>query len=230
MKPIVRKPATDFRRVPRLRTAVATACTCALVSGVLSATTPAHAERADRNKEAYVTADQSTLDDLTQVEVLTGHVLLIKGTMRLAGDRMVHRQDPEGYQHYIATGDPGNLATYHERRDPVQPGVISTVDGAAEQIEYDDKSDQVIMTGKAVVKRFDNGVLQDEMQGARIVYNERDATYDVTSGKTGAGDGRVHIRIAPRGAAVPGTSAPVGLQPAQSPSVGTVETNPKGGK
>ena len=199
-----------------LRTRVrAAACACALAWGVL-VMAPAQAERADRNKEAYVTADHSTLDDLTQVEVLTGHVVLVKGTMRLTGDRMVHRQDPEGYQHYVATADPGNLARYHERRDPVRPGVVSTIDGAAERIDYDDKSDKVIMTGNAVVKRFDNGVLQDELQGARIVYNERDATYDVTSGKSGGGDGRVHIRIAPRGPAVAGTSQAVGLRPAET--------------
>ena len=200
---------------PRRSRARATACACALAWATL-VMAPAHAERADRNKEAYVTADHSTLDDLTQVEVLTGHVLLVKGTMRLTGDRMVHRQDPEGYQHYVATADPGNLARYHERRDPVRPGVISTIDGAAERIDYDDKSDKVIMTGNAIVKRFDNGVLQDELQGARIVYNERDATYDVTSGKSSAGDGRVHIRIAPRGPAVAGTSQAVGLRPAET--------------
>ena len=46
------------------------------------------AERADRDKEANVTADHSTLDDLHQVQILTGHVLLIKGTMRLGGERI----------------------------------------------------------------------------------------------------------------------------------------------
>ena len=203
---------------PRRARAWAAACACALAWGALTMA-PAHAERADRNKEAYVTADHSTLDDLTQVEVLTGHVVLVKGTMRLTGDRMVHRQDPEGYQHYVATADPGNLARYHERRDPVRPGVISTIDGAAERIDYDDKSDKVIMTGKAIVKRFDNGVLQDELQGARIVYNERDATYDVTSGNSGTDDGRVHIRIAPRSTTVAGTSQAVGLHPAETSPV-----------
>ncbi len=210
-------PSNPTAARPRRTGSWAAVCGGALAWAAL-ATAPAHAERADRNKEAYVTADHSTLDDLTQVEVLTGHVLLIKGTMRLTGDRMVHRQDPEGYQHYVATADPGNLARYHERRDPVRPGVISTIDGAAERIDYDDKSDKVIMTGDAVVKRFDNGVLQDELQGARIVYNERDATYDVTSGKSspGEGDGRVHIRIAPRGATVAGTSQAIGLRPAET--------------
>ena len=59
------------------------------------------AERADRDKEANVTADHSTLDDLHQVQVLTGHVVLIKGTMRMTGERMEHRQDEQGYQYYV---------------------------------------------------------------------------------------------------------------------------------
>jgi len=164
---------------------------------------PASAERADREKEANVTADHSTLDDLHQVEVLTGHVVLIKGTMRLTGDRMEHRQDEKGYQFYVVTAAPEELATFHERRDPVREGVESTLDGYAERIEYDDKSDRVFLYRRALVKRFDNDELRDELSGARIVYDARRSTYEVDGRNVEAPAGRVHMRIAPTSSAPP---------------------------
>jgi lipopolysaccharide export system protein LptA len=164
---------------------------------------PAWAERADRDKEANVTADHSTLDDLHQVEVLTGHVMLIKGTMRLGGERMEHRQDEKGYQYYVVTAAPGELATFHERRDPVRVGVESTIDGFGERIDYDDKTDQVVLSRRSVVKRYENGELRDELSGERIVYDARKASYEVDGRAVGGAGGRVHIRIAPRSGAVP---------------------------
>ena len=171
---------------------------------------PAWAERADRDKEANVTADHSTLDDLHQVEVLTGHVILTKGTMRLTGERMEHRQDEKGYQYYVVTAAPDELATFHERRDPVREGVESTLDGYAERIEYDDRSDRVYLYRRALVKRFENDELRDELSGARIIYDARRSTYDVDGRNVESPTGRVHIRIAPTSssAAASGTTAP----------------------
>ena len=173
---------------------------------------PVWAERADRDKEANVTADHSTLDDLHQVEVLTGHVVLIKGTMRLTGDRMEHRQDEKGYQYYVVTAAPEELATFHERRDPVREGIESTLDGYAERIEYDDKSDRVFLYRRALVKRFENDELRDELSGARIVYDARRSTYEVDGRNVESPMGRVHMRIAP-------TSSPASVAtPAPAPT------------
>jgi lipopolysaccharide export system protein LptA len=182
---------------------------------------PVHAERADREKAADVTADHSTLDDLHQVYVLTGHVLLTKGTMRLTGERMEHHQDDRGYQYYVVIAAPDELATFHERRDPVQPGIESTVDGVGERIEYDDKTDQVILLRRAVVKKFDNGEQRDVISGERIVYDGRKDSYDVEGRNSEGGGGRVHLVIPPRinpetpPAVVPGATSASGpgLQP-----------------
>jgi len=177
---------------------------------------PARAERADRDKDANVTADHSMLDDLHQVEVLTGHVVLIKGTMRLTGERMEHRQNELGDQYYVVTAAADVLATFHERRDPVREGVESTLDGYAERIEYDDKTDRVILTGRSLVKRFENNQLRDELSGARIVYDARKATYEVDGQNVDSPGGRVHIRIAPRSSTAVGSGA--GVPPAAPPS------------
>lgn len=185
------------RRPGRARAVLAALLAVALAHG------PARAERADREKEANVTADHSTLDDLHQVDVLTGHVLMIKGTMRLTGDRMEHHQDERGYQFYVVTAAPGELATFHERRDPVQPGVESTVDGVGERIDYDDFTEQVILTRRALVKRFDNGEQREVLSGERIVYDSRKDSYEVDGRKPDGTGTQVHITIPPRNSPVP---------------------------
>ena len=178
------------------RAAVAVLAIGTLVLGM--AVAPAWAERADREKEVDVTADHSTLDDLHQVYVLTGHVLLTKGTMRLTGERMEHHQDERGYQYYVVIAAPSELATFHERRDPVQPGIESTVDGVGERIEYDDKTDQVILLRRAVVKKFDNGEQREVLSGERIVYDGRKDSYEVEGRNSDGSGGRVHMVIPPR--------------------------------
>jgi lipopolysaccharide export system protein LptA len=185
------------------------------VAMALAGATAALAETADRNRDALIAADHSSLDDLRQVTVLTGHVVLTKGSMRMAGDRMEHRQDEQGYQRYVVTAEGGGLASFHERRDPQRPGVESTIDGVAEIVEYDERTDTVRLVRRAIVKRFENGELRDELGGERIVYDARKSTYEIDGrAESAAPPGRVQMRIAPaRGAADARKDAPLPLQP-----------------
>jgi lipopolysaccharide export system protein LptA len=157
----------------------------------------AGAERADRNQPTLIVADHQTVDDLKQVSVFTGHVVLTKGTIRVTGERMEYREDPEGYQYAVVTAGEDSTATFHQRRDPTRPGVEETIDGVAERIEYDNRADTVKLFTHAIVRRFENGVMRDEFTGDRITYDARNSHYDLTGSTSGPG-GRVTARIAPR--------------------------------
>lgn len=181
---------------------------------VLALAPPAPAERADRNRETRIEADHQTVDDLNQVSVLTGHVILTKGTIRLTGDRMEYREDADGYQYAIVTSNGDPPATFHERRDPSRPGIEETVDGLAERIEYDGKADTVTLISHAQVRRFENGVLRDELSGARVVYDALNSKYDLNGAAAAeAPDRRVHVLIAPRAGAE--AAPPAALKPEQ---------------
>jgi lipopolysaccharide export system protein LptA len=157
----------------------------------------AGAERADRNQPTLIVADHQTVDDLKQVSVFTGHVVLTKGTIRVTGERMEYREDPEGYQYAVVTAGEDSTATFHQRRDPTRPGVEETIDGVAERIEYDNRADTVKLFTRAIVRRFENGVMRDEFTGDRITYEARTSHYDLIG--TGSGpSARVTARIAPR--------------------------------
>jgi lipopolysaccharide export system protein LptA len=155
----------------------------------------AQAEKADRQQPTLIVADHQTVDDLKQVSIFTGHVVLTKGTIRVTGERMEYREDAEGYQYAIVTVPTDALATFHQRRDPTRPGAEETIDGVAERIEYDNRADTIKLFTRAVVRRFENGVMRDEFTGDQIVYDARNSHYELTSSESG---NRVHARIAPR--------------------------------
>ena len=166
------------------------------------AAAPAAAEKADRTRPLNYEADSGECDDLKQVCVLVGNVMLSKGTMRAAGERVQVRKDPEGFQYGVITAAPGKLATFRQRRDSSKPGVEDFVEGYAERIEFDEREDTVKLTTRARVRLLENEVQRDELRGDAITYDQRNAKYFVTGGKPSADpnnpDGRVRGTIAPR--------------------------------
>ena len=166
------------------------------------AAAPATAEKADRNKPLNYEADSGECDDLKQVCVLVGNVILSRGTMRAAGERVQVRKDPEGFQYGVITAAAGKLATFRQRRDSTKPGLEDFIEGYAERIEFDEREDTVKLTTRARIRLLENEVQRDELRGDAITYDQRNAKYFVTGGKPSADpnnpDGRVRGTIAPR--------------------------------
>jgi lipopolysaccharide export system protein LptA len=178
---------------------------------------PAHAERADRDKPLNYEANSGECDDLKQVCTLVGDVVLVKGTMRAAGQRVEIRKDPEGYQHGVIEAAPGKLATFRQRRDASKPGAEEYVEGYAERIEYDEKADTVRLITRARVRLLENDVQRDELRGDAITYDQRNSRYFVTGGKptdASSADGRVRGTIGPR-TAPPPSGSPAPLTPSR---------------
>jgi lipopolysaccharide export system protein LptA len=203
-------------RLPRLLPA-ALALLAALA---LSALAPvALAERADRNKPTLIEGDKCTSDELKQVTVCTGNVVLVRGTLRVAGERMEVRQDPEGYRKAVVIASPGQRASFRQRRDGARPGVEEWIEGYAERIEYDERTEDVRFIERALLKRLENEQQRDEVAGKFITYNTLTAQSNMDGGKEQGGDGRVRLILAPRDApatpAAPGSKpTPVPLKPA----------------
>ena len=171
----------------------------ALVLGAVPLT--AHAERADRDKPLNYEANSGECDDLKQVCVLVGDVVIVKGTMRATGQRVEIRKDPEGYQYGVIEAAPGKLATFRQRRYAAKPGAEEYIEGYAERIDYDEKADTVKLITRARVRLLENDVQRDELRGDSITYDQRNSKYFVTGGKPtdgASGDGRVRGTIGPR--------------------------------
>ena len=150
----------------------------------------AWAEKADRDKPLQVEANKMTADDVRRLNVFEGNVVLTKGTMSLRADRLVVRQDAEGFQLATATGRP---VRFRQRQDP-KPGEKEGIwiDGEALRIELDDRNQKIELFEKARVNRG-----CDEVAGDYIFVDQRAEFYQVSSGK-GAEKGRVKAIIQPK--------------------------------
>ena len=136
-----------------------------------------------KEKPAIITADHNSGDDLNQVHVYTGDVVLTKGTIILRADQLTVKQDPEGYSFGVAIAtQPGKLAYFKQKRE----GADEYIEGQAERIEYDEKADTIRLFNHAIVKRLVAGRDADESHGDRIDYNTRTEIYDVQSNGKGA--------------------------------------------
>ncbi|MBI4755615.1 MAG: lipopolysaccharide transport periplasmic protein LptA [Betaproteobacteria bacterium] len=152
--------------LPSYRTVAALACLLAIASPVL-------AERADRDKPIQIDADRITIDDKNKVHILEGRVTLTQGTLVIRSNKIVVTQDAEGFQKGVATGGEGGLARLRQKRD----GSDEYVDGEAERIEHDSRSERSEFFIRAYVKSG-----QDEVRGQYIQYDGKTDNYLVTSG------------------------------------------------
>jgi lipopolysaccharide export system protein LptA len=192
-----------------MKTPIFTLC-LALALSVLAGV--AQAEKADRNKPMNIEADALRYDDIKQVSVFTGRVVLTKGTIQIRGSQIEVRQDSGGFQYGIVTGAPQALAFFRQKRE----GLDEFIEGEGETIEYDGKLDTVKFIKKAQLRRLRGSVLGDEITGSVIMYeNLTDMfTVDGNPGKTGSvasTPGRVRAMLTPKpeGAAAAATAVPV---------------------
>jgi lipopolysaccharide export system protein LptA len=175
---------------------------------------PGWAERADRDKPMQAEADAMRHDDLKQLTVFTGNVVISKGSILIRGGRVEVSQTPEGYQNARISAVPGQLAYYRSKRD----GVDETVEGEAELIEYDGRSDTVQFSRRAVLRRYVGTALADETSGALIRYDNLADVFTVDGALRGAGSGRVRAQLSPRQTAPAAAPAPAAPSPQLRPS------------
>ena len=151
------------------------------------------AEKADREKPINLEADKVSLDDSQKVSVFEGNVILSQGTTKIVANKITVRQDKQGNQTATAIGKP---ATFHSKRD----GAIDEyVDGSAERIEYDSKTDKVELFTNAVLKRN-----KDEVRGNYVSYEGSTEYYQALA----APSGRVTVTMQPKPRAAQSATTP----------------------
>ncbi|NJS35327.1 MAG: lipopolysaccharide transport periplasmic protein LptA [Brachymonas sp.] len=188
------------------------------------ASSVAWAEKADRQKPMNAEADSLRYDDVKQISVFTGNVVITKGTMIIRADRVEVRQDSEGFQFGTATSTGGKRAFFRQKRDTAAGGVDEWIEGDGEVIVYDGKADTVTFRQNAHMRRLRGTTVSDEAQGALITYDNSSDVFNVagTPSTGGAPAGRVRAVLSPRSNAAAGAStSPAATQPASPATPGT---------
>ena len=168
------------------------------IAGLLLVFAPGvRAEKADRFKPLNVEADlPGKIDLLKQFVVFNGNVVVTKGTMVIRAARIEVRETPDGYHTAVAIGSPGKPATFRQKRDDVD----EWIEGEAERLEYDGKSDTVRFVNRASVRRLRGSTVADEINGNLITYDSISEVFSVSGGAPTAANpgGRVRAVLTPR--------------------------------
>ena len=161
----------------------------------LCAPTPAWAARADRNQPLTFAADSARVDEARQLNILSGNVEITKGSIVIRADRVEIRQTPEGFQSAIAVGAAGKRAYFRQKRQ----GSDEYLEGEAERLEYDSRSDTVKLVNQAVMRRFRGSAVADEVAGNTISFDNTTEVFQVLGGASSAAPaGRVRGVLTPR--------------------------------
>ncbi len=191
------------------------------------AAAPAFAEKGDRFKPLNVEADQpGRIDLLNQHVVFNGNVVVTKGTMTIRAGRIEVRETPDGYHSAVAIGAANKPATFRQKRD----GVDEWIEGEAERLEYDGKTDTIRFVSNAAVRRLRGSTVADEIAGNVVSYDSIAEVFSVSGGAaatpTNPG-GRVRAVLTPRegSAAAAEAAAAAASEPAPplklSPALGS---------
>jgi lipopolysaccharide export system protein LptA len=185
---------SDCLPVPRRQFLLAALLCAALVPASFSA----RAEKADRFKELTIEADRSSSGDLlNQVFIFNGNVVVTKGTMVIRADRIEVRESPDGYRSAVAIGSPSRHATFRQKRDAPD----EWIEGDAERLEYDGRSDVIRFVNNASVRRLRGTNAADELTGNLVTYDSSTEVFNVTGGAQATAanpGGRVRAVLMPK--------------------------------
>jgi lipopolysaccharide export system protein LptA len=154
---------------------------------------PAGAEKADKDKPTNIEADRMSSDDARRMSIFEGSVVLSNGTMVVRADRIVVRQDADGFQFATAYGKP---VQFRQRGDAKGGKEGIWTEGEALRIEVDSRNERVELFEQARVRRG-----EDVVNGEYIFVDQRTEFFSVSAAKGAAPTspgGRVKAVIQPK--------------------------------
>ena len=178
----------------------------ALIAALILAAPAAQAERADREKQIVITADHGEGEDINRTGQFEGNVVVTQGTMRITAAKVNMKEDAQKYKFMVAVGTP---VTFRQKRDKVD----EWIDGEAQRVEYDEKTDMLRLYTRAHVKSGAN-----EIAGDYVTYDMKAEKTEVMGAPPGIQapqNSRVKVIILPpkRDAEKTPANPPVDLKP-----------------
>ncbi len=165
---------------------------------------PAHAEKADREKPVSFTSDTGDVNYEKRSGVLKGGVVITQGTLTIKADRIEFQQNPDNSISATAVGNP---LAFRQKRDDAE----GYYEGWAQRAVYDGVKEQLELFDNAILKRG-----TDEIRSNFISYNAATELFKAegrpgtTAGATPGvtRDDRVRGVFQPKSEATPGKAAP----------------------
>lgn len=171
---------------------IAAFCLCAALASSASA------EKADSKKPTHIEADQMNSDDVNQVTIFTGNVVIKKGTILAKAGQAKLVEDPEGYRYITLYAAPGQLASIRQKLDN---GPNQWMEGYGKRIEYNDKDEVAQFFTEARGRKLEGTKVMEDISGEYLSYDAKTEFYsafNTNEGYSRAGAGRVTAVIQPK--------------------------------
>jgi len=159
---------------------------------------PAHAEKADSQKEMVIEAEHLISDGKTNTTTCTGDVLITKGTLIVKAERAIATKTADDFQNVKLYGKASGKVTFRQKRDG---GPDLWVEGEADRAEYDEKTEFVKFTSRAKVRYLDGKRVTDEQEGEYLSYDSKNDIFvgtNTSNGTAVSGGGRIRLTIQPK--------------------------------
>ncbi len=135
--------------------------------------------------DTLVLSDTLNYNDIKKESVFTGNVVMTRGLMTLRSDTLSMHEDAAGFQYGTATVGAGKLVFVRQER----PEKYEVIEARGLRAEYNGKTDEFEMIGKAVLTRFVCGKPFDTISGERVKYNQKTDIYEAFGGPNSAAAG-----------------------------------------
>jgi len=142
-------------------------------AGIVLLGSLAWAEEPEQNLPVEIEANSLSVDDAKQIQILEGNAILRRGNMEIKAEKIVVKQDKQGYQQGEATSKEGSPVKF--KRKSSDSGEL--IQGEADRMVHHAKTDQTEMFGNAWVKSD-----TDEVRGDYIKYDGLNEKYFAKGG------------------------------------------------
>lgn len=182
----------------RLRDIISSLRHLCLLTSLMAPMMQASAEKADSLQKAELSAEYTIFDGKKNVTTMTGHIELTRGTLIVRADRAVFSESNEKTRNFTLYGDASGQVFFRQKRDG---GPDLWLEGFADRVEYDEKTELVKFITKARVRYMEGKRVTQEQEGEFLSYDSLNDVFIATnssSGKHVPGAGRVTLTIEPK--------------------------------
>lgn len=168
-----------------------------LAFALLLSASPLQAQTAEAEPEpdTLILSDTLHYDDVKRESVFEGNVIMTRGLLVLHSDHLTMREDEEGFQYGTATVSTTDRVRVRQEK----PEKHEVIKAEGLRAEYNSKTDELIMIGKAIITRYVCGQAIDNIRGDRVIYHQDTETYEAFGGAQSAADNqRVRSVARPR--------------------------------
>ncbi|MBY0573983.1 MAG: lipopolysaccharide transport periplasmic protein LptA [Undibacterium sp.] len=158
----------------------------------------AYAEKADSQKKATIDAGFSLIQDSGKSGSLKHNVIVTKGTLLIQAQEANYLRDKDDNLTVVLSRGSNGPVSFRQKRDG---GTNLWVEGYADKVEYDEKTEVVKFISKAMVRYLDDQTETHRQDADFFSYDSSNNTYTATnssSGKHVPGAGRVTMTLPPK--------------------------------